>query len=176
MRGEECFFVCSKVSDMLRTILNSVSWRLKGVLGIIVVVSTLVSYLILCLMARLDSMYLPSSWNHGNYTGFQRVSAGYSHVFFTGGNHKSFTAPKNPGLLVVSSSMTQRMVHHCFGLGALEFEVFFPKIIAAFDDMIHPILNQQGIWNSSLSRDNWGVPLTVYPWYLLCSLGILWIT
>ena len=28
-------------------------------------------------------------------------------------------------------------------------------------------------WKHPYVKGQWGVPLTVYPWYLLCSLGIL---
>ena len=31
----------------------------------------------------------------------------------------------------------------------------------------------QGLWLLVSVKGQWGVPLTVYPWYLLCSLGIL---
>ena len=52
-----------------------------------------------------------------------------------------------------------------------------------FNEMIHIIIISKTLchgekcwypWDGTLNiKGPWGVPVTVYPWYLLCSLGIL---
>ena len=46
-------------------------------------------------------------------------------------------------------------------------------LICAVDIAILPRTYITFIQKNPAFKGQWGVPLTVYPWYLLCSLGIL---